>query len=321
MPSLLDSEDNPNAAARRPLREIFEKYRNRKILFVEPGGNWGDHLIYRGAEHLADAIGLTWRRADRVTFLRDGVGDAEILYVHGSGGFTHYTAGRAAEVLVKALSLPDVTIVQGPCTIGDPDALESVCAALPKMQAAHLTFLTREARSAEIARSVLPRSVTCQINEDTAFYLDEPALASMAGHMRRRLKLIAVREDRESLAVAASARFNETVVDPAMAATSFYHWLRIHMAARTIVTNRTHSAICGAILGIPVAMFAGAYHKNKSIWEFSLKPRGVTWVEDTSEIPRRPEIEPILAVLPFDRMRRSYKLTRFTQRVKGLPLA
>jgi len=58
-----------------------------------------------------------------------------------------------------------------------------------------------------------------------------------------------------------------------------HNWAQLHVYALEILTNRSHSAMLGAILGKKTKMFRGKYHKNRSIWEYSLKQRGVEWVE------------------------------------------
>ena len=39
--------------------ELFHEFRDQPFVFVEPGGNAGDSLIYRGAEKLARAAGIS----------------------------------------------------------------------------------------------------------------------------------------------------------------------------------------------------------------------------------------------------------------------
>lgn len=56
-------------------------------------------------------------------------------------------------------------------------------------------------------------------------------------------------------------------------------WTSIHLKAKAITTNRTHSAIMGVIAGKEVEIFANSYHKNRGMWEYSLKDRGVRWIE------------------------------------------
>jgi exopolysaccharide biosynthesis predicted pyruvyltransferase EpsI len=189
------------------------------------------------------------------------------------------------------------------------------------MRADRLIFFCRERRSAEIAANELPSNVEQFLNEDTAFYLNSSVLLERAGRIRRSTNLVAVREDTEAVSGNLSRGGFHTIIDPGYFAQSFDHWIRIHAASRTIVTNRTHSAICGAILGIPTTLFAGAYHKNRSIWEFSLEKRGVQWLADFDRVPTRPGVDPFLAWIPSSRIRRSWRLDRIAKRLRGVPLS
>ena len=67
----------------------------------------------------------------------------------------------------------------------------------------------------------------------------------------------------------------DIVVDPCQEK----NWTQLHMDASRILTNRCHSAILGAILGKDTTMFKGHYHKNRSIYEYSLKKLGVNGLE------------------------------------------
>jgi exopolysaccharide biosynthesis predicted pyruvyltransferase EpsI len=66
-------------------------------------------------------------------------------------------------------------------------------------------------------------------------------------------------------------------LDPVEVCFTFEKWLSLHLQARRLITNRTHSAILGSILGIPTVLLPNNYHKNRSVWEFSLQDRGVQW--------------------------------------------
>lgn len=60
----------------------------------------------------------------------------------------------------------------------------------------------------------------------------------------------------------------------------------IDMAQRYehIVTDRVHFAICGLGLHRKVTLLPCAYHKNRSIWESSLKDLGCQWADHPQEV-------------------------------------
>jgi exopolysaccharide biosynthesis predicted pyruvyltransferase EpsI len=306
----------------RPLRDLFSSLRDRRFLFVRTGGNWGDHLIYLGAESLASEIGLTWRTLEFDEFMAEPAGQpGDVIYINGGGGFTKLASGRATHCFRKAFQTPGALVINGPCTVADGPTLGSLRPEILARRADRVVFFSRERKSAEIAADELPSGVEQFLNEDTAFYLNRDMLRSRAGRIRQRANLIGVREDSESVKGRQSASAFQSVIDPAYFAQTFDHWLRVHAASKTILTNRTHSAVCGAILGTPTTLFDGAYHKNKSIWEFSLEKRSVKWLSDFHSVPTRPSVDPFLAWIPFAFIRRSWRLDRIAKGLRGIPLS
>ena len=304
----------------RPLAQLFQSLSERRFLFVRPGGNWGDHLIYFGAEHLATRLGLTWRTTDYETFSAASAETGEVIYLHGGGGFNSFTSGKAMRCLMTAVNIPGALVIQGPCTLSGPQVLQGLQETFSAMRAERLIFFSRERRSAATCRENLPDHIQSFLNEDTAFYLSREVLLEKAGKVRQNMDLLAVRQDNEAVPSDGDLRPWDATIDPAQFALTFDHWIRIHAAAKTILTNRTHSAICGAILGTPVTMFDGAYHKNRSIWEFSLQPRNVEWLSNAGSVPQGSEVDPLLSWMPVAAVRQSWKLDRFAKRLKGVPL-
>ena len=304
----------------QPLHDLFASLKERCVVFVEPGGNWGDHLIYLGANHLAQTVeAFNVRSVTCDRFLDGGARPGEVIYVHGGGGFVGTSSGRAARALQKAIETPGATVIQGPCTLADERALDALD--FGAMRAARLVFFAREPRSAGIAARALPANVEQHLNEDTAFYLGRDVLLARIGAVRRCLHLHAIREDPERNGGPRVPAGWQTVLDPARFAQSLDHWIRIHASSKTIVTDRTHSAICGAILGIPTTIFVGAYHKNRSMWEYSLESRGVTWRDHAGPVPQRSTVDPLLAYVPIPAVQQSWKLDRLAKRLRGVPLA
>jgi exopolysaccharide biosynthesis predicted pyruvyltransferase EpsI len=306
-----------------PLHRLFVELSGRRFVFVRPGGNWGDYLIYKGAEALAKKVGLTWRTTCFKDFTPDSVADDEVVYIHGGGALCAMWNGPPVQCLERALDSAASVVIMGPCTV---ESYRYVKTAVSRLTASQnkkkLYFYTREKQSFAICRAQFPPIVDLVLNEDTAFYLTATDLIERCGRSpMRQTNLFAIREDKESINAGRQQRFYETVLDPVPYASSLEQWIRIHAAARSIVTNRAHSAICGAILGVRTTMFSGAYHKNRSIWEFSLQRRGVSWLDDIDDLPRRTEVDPLLAWFPTDTLRRSWKLNRAVMRLRGVPLS
>ena len=60
---------------------------------------------------------------------------------------------------------------------------------------------------------------------------------------------------------------------------TFEEWIALHANSSKVITNRLHSCILSLILGKKVILLPNNYYKNRSIWEYSLKDRGVLWQE------------------------------------------
>ncbi|HEY1327968.1 MAG TPA: polysaccharide pyruvyl transferase family protein [Casimicrobiaceae bacterium] len=299
------------------LETLLHEERGRPWLFVRPGGNWGDHLIYAGAEHLARKLKLTWASCEAADFARSPTSSEHGIYVHGGGGYNSWGSGRPFELLACAVARAAPLVVQGPQTIEDAnEALRArFAAALAKVNANRVVFFAREPHSRDALLSLDLPACEITMDHDTAFHLDRDAiveLAALDGMPSPRYDLTALREDDEQVGAAHGAPARGVVLDPAYAADSFGHWLRIHLFARRLLTNRLHSAIVSALAGRPVTLALGSYHKNRSVFDYSLAARGVQWTDAIrapadwwARLPRR--------------LRDSYRLRKLRLRLMGVP--
>ena len=104
----------PTSPLTTTLEDIFRLHQQKEWYFVRPGGNWGDHLIYAGAEALARRIGINWKDIDYRDFDPGALGNGTAIYLHGGGGFNPWGSKRALTNLSKALSSAVDLVVQGP---------------------------------------------------------------------------------------------------------------------------------------------------------------------------------------------------------------
>jgi exopolysaccharide biosynthesis predicted pyruvyltransferase EpsI len=299
------------------LEDVFRQHCDRPWIFVRPGGNWGDHLIYAGAELLARKCNLRWTSHDAATFAQARTGDAHGIYLHGGGGYNTWGTGRPFELLRDAISRGVAIVVQGPQTLeGRPERIRIRFAeALHEIRARRIVFFARERRSLEVLHDLALGGVELALDHDSAFHLDQTTVLELAGLDRvpaARYDLTAYRDDDEQRVDASGARARGVILDPAYAAGTFAHWLRIHLFARTLLTNRLHSGIAGALLGKPVTIAPGAYHKNRSIWEFSLAQRGVQWTDGIQVGFRLWECVP-------RKLRESYKVRKLLLMLQRVP--
>jgi len=295
--------------------------RDKRFLFVRPGGNWGDYLIYMGMEYLARSLGIWFRTIDAEMFLARSNFRETVFYIHGSGGFNLHGSGKAARCLQHAIECAPHAVIQGPCTVGSESAISALFDKSVARSRNEVYFICREQTSFAICKTEFPDDVHVLLNEDTALYLTRDDLIQAFGEHRPRYDLFAIRRDREAIPVTGEDRVFAAVLDPPRYARSFAHWIHVHNCAKTIVTNRTHSAILGTLLGKPTTMFPGSYHKNESVWAFSLKDRGVRWRTSPQDLPDRENGDPFLRWIPSARVHGSYKANELAQRFRGVPTA
>lgn len=309
------------SSQRVKLAQLFETNRNRDWYFVKPGGNWGDYLIYAGAEVLARQMNLRWTDLDYFSFNPDLIPQGAALYLHGGGGFNPWGSKRAFLNLKRALSTNGTLVIQGPQT-ADTEASET--SALFKdtfhnVGAAEVHIFSREERTHSYLSDSLPDAILKHIDQDTALHLNKAnilELSDLRSSPKGRYVLLVARNDDEAPAGILSTIENAVMMDPAYFATSFRHWIRIHAYARRIISNRLHSSIVGTLLEKPVELAAGSYHKNRSIWEYSLKERGVEW----KDAPQATTPVNISRSNDSNWPLNSWKLQRLTMRLKGVPL-
>ncbi len=269
----LDSEINS-----RKLYELFKSFGCEKFLFVEPGGNCGDYLIYKGAKKLADFAGISYKSVSHDQYMAGNYHAPSVVYIHGSGGFVPWWSGTPAIELKKALLEHNGSIILGPSSFAtDSDyLLENVISPINKSKGQPVHIFCREETSYSFLKKRLPSNVNLYIDHDTALNLQfsdfdlPPIKKTNFGYF--------IREDKEGISF--DPCLKAFFLDPGIVAKDFNLWVQLHYSAKKIVTNRLHSSIIGTILGKNVTLLPGGFHKNRSVWEYSLKDRNVLWSED-----------------------------------------
>lgn len=270
------------------LESVMIRYKDKDFWFVLPGGNWGDFLIYFGAEVLAKRLGITFKSLTKEEFISSEIPKDVVVYIHGGGIYTEWCSDSAFVILKHALSNHHGIVISGPtsCTTNLTFLQNSFGNCFHEFRCSSVIFFAREQETYSIFKkiNVIDQTAELYLDKDTAFHLSKEDIIKRAGPIKNNYVLYAYREDNEKISVEHPKTLSEVVVDPAYYAKNFEHWLRIHLQAKKIFTNRTHSGICGAILGKDTSIFAGSYHKNKSIWLYSLKELGVAWLDDEAAL-------------------------------------
>lgn len=257
------------------LKEIFEKYSSRKWIFVAPGGNQGDKMIYLGAFKIADQVRLKYRK---VTYKRNKpvypFNKNKVVYLQGGGGWNTWWNWTPRLLRKIRKANPKNLIIIGPTTTTtDKEYLEVID------MDDRMIFFAREQTTYDIMQDYCS---DIRLDHDTGVHLKlgDGYLEVLTRKLKSRAdhSLLVLRKDIEkpqNLPKIINVKSFTKVLDPCLTD----DWAKLHMHASKIVSNRSHSAIMGAILGKDTSIFAGSYHKNKSIWEYSLKDLGVRWIE------------------------------------------
>jgi exopolysaccharide biosynthesis predicted pyruvyltransferase EpsI len=179
------------------------------------------------------------------------------------------------QVLSKAAQSDAKIVIQGPQTIYDEPAFieQKVLPAFQGRRVPDLHFLAREARSYETLRKFFPSDVAIGLDHDTATNLSRDDFPS---YESKSYDFHAIRADSEVTQVSGRNWF-VLRADPVAPGIDFEKWLQLHGEASTIVTNRLHSSIAGMTFGKPTTLLPNSYYKNREVWEYSLKSRGVLW--------------------------------------------
>jgi exopolysaccharide biosynthesis predicted pyruvyltransferase EpsI len=261
------------------LLDLFQRFSDRDMFFIEPGGNFGDHLIYKGAYKLAKVAGLRYDILTFAEFEQRRFGPHDILYIHGGGGFVPWWSGKPMRMLKKLADEFTGTLIIGPTTFSqDGEYIKAVLKdCIGQNHFKELFMFTRDEVSLGIIQKYLPCQAQIACDHDTALNLVAADLLKGQAPVLGKYTLYAIRQDKERPADQPYNYFSW--LDPIDVASSFEEWLNFHRRARKIITNRTHSTIVGTILGIPTVMLPNSYHKNRSVWEFSLRQRGVQWLD------------------------------------------
>jgi len=269
-----------HSIASTTLFDLFQQLSFYPFLFIEPGGNYGDTLIYEGAYKLAAQAHLRYKAArhEEIIDRIDAVPKDNVVYIHGGGGFVPLWSGKPSAALRKLVSRFNGIVILGPQSFSEDVAYlkASFIDSLSGGQSRKLFIFAREHTSYLVLKRCLPSWVELLEDHDTALNLQPSDFDP--SHIKQKYSLYAIRTDKEMCPTQKQNVFS-TRLDPVPYCLSFEEWFLLHARAKEIVTNRLHSSILGSILGKCTTLMPNSYHKNRSVWEFSLASRNVHWRE------------------------------------------
>lgn len=278
------------------LKQVIEEIvGDGTILTIQPGGNYGDYLIYRGFNKMAEKAKIKktpltddaerydappsipssdiiayskWVDA-QLNYIRNRfTHDISAVYIHGGGNFNDlWTVGvDCYKTVARYFSCP---IIIGPqsCIFQDSDPKK-----IFKNTNNNTHFFCREKYSYDIINSATKdqSSVSVHLSQDTALYLDSSDIYS--GEYSEDYSLIAMRTGKESSEPLINHNIEKPLLvrDISVTANSFDDWIDTVANAKVVFTDRLHVAILATILDKRVYWYETSYHKSRGVYEYSL---------------------------------------------------
>jgi len=285
--------------------EFLKDNRDRNTMVITPGGNHGDTLIHMGLvkkldergfrytsfnlEHAyARSLALGGKYLLNIFFWKTGIDagfklldvheDVELVLFDGGGYMNDIWYGPA---LLKAVTKQ----TQAPIAVAPQSYVFNRTGLADCFRdGREATLFCRERYSYDhLTRQGLPPNVQLKLSPELALYLTPEDLVEYITPREERYQLVAMRQDRESaftddqIRELVQACGNPVLRDVSMegSLTDFVSWVA---NAEAVYTDRLHVAITGSILGKDVTLYGNRYHKNRGVWEYSLRD-GVRFIE------------------------------------------
>jgi len=299
------------AITSKKLFEILDQYKSFPFIFVEPGGNYGDSLIYQGAEKIFNLARICYKKVNHPEFMALEVPHDTAVYINGSGAFNAMYHQRPIDELKKALASSAKAVILGPTTFTQDSHFlkDGVFSRMPNNPDKKTFIFCREKISYSTLNKIIPSHFELLLDHDTALNLHAEDLIK---HVPKgKYVLYGIREDKEKLGPQRPDLLTFWV-DPVPYCSTYEDWIALHANAEKVITNRLHSSILSSILGKSVTLLPNSYYKNRCVWEYSLKDKGVLW-KDTIEHPGF--ISFLLRFKPYKKFINSYKIRKLFRRL------
>ena len=302
-----------NTIFSQKLFSVLQEYQSKRLIVIEFNGNFGDELIYRGLRKLLKSLPLEYDIYSWEEFLScDLPKDPRVFYLNGGFGFTSLWNNGIVDCFRKIVEHSGGPIIFGPQTILDaPDFFEkNFNQVVVQNKFKHpITFFSRELTSFKISQKCLISSVIKEHDHDTALNLQIEDLERDLS-LKKVKDYYAIRYDRETVRY---TKWNPfwTWFDPVDNCETFQHWVNTHDLAENLITNRLHSSIVAMILGKRVTLLANKYHKNRSVWEYSLKENGVQW---NNEVSASAAERVMYHLWPYQKLCQGYNINQYQKK-------
>ena len=267
------------------------------LTVIQPGGNNGDELIYKGLDKKLRDIKIEYEEikyresklSRKISRINEKIGTnlrevniskkTDLILIHGGANINDYW-GQGTRLLRNLILHYDVPIAVAPQTFYFTKTNISEILKKAK-QEVHL-FCREETSYILLEKLQLPDNIKIYLSDDTAFYLSKEDFTYLnRGNGNKDYALLCFRGDKESkVSLGVNETFKEIFVDLNIEIInegdisinqSFEDFVKIIAGAKIVVTDRLHVGILSSILEKPTLLLPNSYFKNKAVYEYSLK--------------------------------------------------
>lgn len=259
---------------------------------IQPGGNNGDELIYKGLNKKLKNLGIKYEekkyREEYISlkiikfdknFKKISINKkTDMIIVHGGGNMNDHW-GNGIRLLKHIIGRYDIPIIVAPQTFyftktNFPEILKDV------KQEVHL--FCREYISYSLLKNMqLADNIKIYLSDDTSFFLNkEDFMYINKNNAKRDYVLLGFRNDKESNeSLDIRKTLNDIFIDHDIDIVNggdislnypFEDFLKIISNSKIVITDRLHIGILSSILEKPVFLLANSYFKNKAVYDYSI---------------------------------------------------
>ncbi len=249
-------------------KEYLKQYSSSEIIFIPNKGNLGDDIINHSCLEVLEELNINYK-IDRF----DKKYKNKILFYGGGGNYTNKYP--QCKILIKN-NVGKNKIVIFPQTIHN---VEDSLKTLDK----DVDIFCRERVSHDWVSKTVKYPQNVFLRKDMSFLLD---LTNYKDRPKQGFHLECFRKDsemtvipHEHINIDAPVQLKDEYDSPKHKQFATYDKIKYNSNVLinfismfdTIRTNRLHVAIIGSMLGKKVTMFPNIYHKNKSVYDYSMK--------------------------------------------------
>jgi len=243
------------------------KYSKKKIIYFPNPGNAGDRLIVYGTLEVFKKANLDWDFYDKNKNYKN-----QLLFYAGGGNLVGLY--RDCKAFINRFKNNNELVIL-PHTIKDEDLLLSNLGN-------NITFFCRERKSFEYVNKVFKYKENVYLSKDLAFYIPTSILDKYKSNGKGTCNLLRLDGEKTNIKIPSdNIDLSITVLpkgptrwlcnDPKDIENISDKIFKYISNYETVITNRLHLAIAGALIGKKVIFYANSYYKNEAVYNYSIK--------------------------------------------------